>query len=115
MSTENEPESREFGITESLEGPLLPPLRGVKSTGRPKLTVLPPPQRPPKRPALNSANACKLELGKLYRMGRAGLMPLETVCKLTYVLTSIVKIVDSADIEQRLKALEQEEDRHEHL
>jgi hypothetical protein len=108
----NEPETPESGSTEAPDGPLLSRQSMVKATKGPKVTLLPTPQRPPKRPALKTATACKLELGKIYRQSKFGLIPLETACKLTYMLTSIVKIIDSADIERRLKALEQEENRH---
>ncbi|HEV7611423.1 MAG TPA: hypothetical protein VGO37_06080 [Steroidobacteraceae bacterium] len=111
---ESEPESPETGTTDPVDMPLLPRSKGVKSTAGPKLTVLPPPKAPPRHPVLASATDVKRELGKIYRQSKFGLMPLETACKLTYMLTSIVKIIDSSDIERRLKALEQEEDRHEH-
>jgi hypothetical protein len=111
---ENEPQTPETGITDPLDLPLLPRSNGVKSTAGPKLTVLPPPKTPPRHPVLASATDVKRELGKVYRAAKAKLIPLEEACKLTYMLVSIVKIVDSSDIERRLKALEEEERGHEH-
>jgi hypothetical protein len=104
---QNEPETIETVSTEPREVALLPPERGARTATRPKLTVLPRPTFTPRRPTLSTATDCKRELGKLYRLARHKLIPLEDATKLTFVIQAVAKIIENSDQEQRLKAIEQ--------
>jgi hypothetical protein len=89
--------------------PDLPRRRGQKSKAGGNLVLLPTPQgKPPtpRRPTLSTAMDVKREMGKLYRLARAQMIPLEDASKATYILTSIAKIIEASELEARIKALE---------
>ena len=68
--------------------------------------MLPRPEGPPKHPTLSTALDCRREMSKVYRLARHGTLALEDASRLTFMLSSIAKIVETADLEARLKALE---------
>jgi hypothetical protein len=104
---QNEPETPETVSTDARALPLLPPERGARTATRPKLTVLPRPTFTPRRPTLSTATDCKREIGKIYRLCRHKLLPLEEGTKLTFIVQAVAKIIENSDQEARLKAIEQ--------
>ena len=64
-------------------------------------------QNPPyRRFSLATVRGCRSELATLYRMARAGQMNLSDACKYAYLVTSIAKLIEIGDLEQRLNKLE---------
>lgn len=68
--------------------------------------VLPPPAKRKHHVRLNSINDVKNELARLYRQTRAGEVDTTDAAKLTFVLNSLVAMIETADIERRLELLE---------
>lgn len=56
---------------------------------------------------LTSARGCRREVASLYAEARDGTMPIEVAVKLTYIVSSLVKILSDCELEQRVTALEQ--------
>ncbi len=64
-------------------------------------------QNPPtRRFSLATVRGCRSELASLYRLARAGQMDLSEACKFGYLVTSIAKLIEIGDLEQRLNELE---------
>lgn len=85
---------------------VLPRQRVRKFQRDSNLVLLPHPEGPPKHPTLSSALDCRREMSKVYRLARHGRLALEDASRLTFMLSSIAKIVETADLEARIKALE---------
>jgi hypothetical protein len=71
--------------------------------------LLPPPTpgpTPRRRIRLNSASAVARELGRLYKDARHGRVEPGDATKLAYILDLLRKSLESADLEQRLEAVE---------
>jgi len=58
-------------------------------------------------PELASLIAVRKEMSKVYRQVRSGKIRSEEGSRLTFILASIGKVIEAADLEQRLIALEQ--------
>lgn len=78
--------------------------------------VLPPP--PETKPAclpikrrkhikLNTVDDIKVELAKLYRAARAGELATSDASRLTFMLHSLARIIEVADLERRITELEE--------
>ena len=61
---------------------------------------------PPRRFSLATVKGCRSELASLYRLARAGQIDLSEACKYAYLVTSIAKLIEIGDLEQRLNKLE---------
>jgi hypothetical protein len=57
--------------------------------------------------ALETATDVKREAGKLYRAARRGEVPAADASRLASVLALILKVIEGADLETRIAALEQ--------
>ena len=64
---------------------------------------------PPRRFSLATVRGCRSELASLYRLARGGQMDLSGACKFAYLITSIAKLIEIGDLEQRLNVLEEVE------
>lgn len=63
--------------------------------------------RPPRMPAsLNSIEAARRELARLYRAARSGEIETSEASRLTYMLSELVKMLTAGKLEARLTALE---------
>jgi hypothetical protein len=60
------------------------------------------------RAKLNTAVDIRKEMSKLYRETRSGLLDIQDSTKLVWILASIAKVIESAEMETRLKALEED-------
>ena len=60
------------------------------------------------RAKLDTAQDVRREMAKLYRETRSGLLDSSEASKLTWILASIKSVIESADMEQRLNRLEQD-------
>ena len=60
------------------------------------------------RAKLDTSSDIRHEVAKLYRETRSGLLDSAEATKLTWILISIQKIIESSDMETRLKALEED-------
>lgn len=58
------------------------------------------------RAKLDTAQDLRRELSKLYRECRSGLLESSEATKLTYILISIQKVIESSDMEARMARLE---------
>ena len=67
------------------------------------------PKRAPRRDSipLTTVGNVRSEMGKVYRLARAGNMPINDMTKFVYALREIGRIIESSDLEARLNALEQ--------
>lgn len=70
----------------------------------------PPPQR--LRLPLRTIDDVKAELARLYRQGKAGRRNVADVSKLAHVLALLGRLIEGADIEARLAALEAQNRNH---
>lgn len=63
---------------------------------------------PPKRYRckLDSAQDVRREMSRVYRECRSGLLDVMDASKLTYILSLLLKAIETGDIEARLEALE---------
>jgi hypothetical protein len=89
------------------DSPVSPRQRGRKFQPGGNVVLLPTPEAAPKHPQLSSLTSVRREMGKVYRLCKAGRMALEDGSRLTFMLGQILKAVELADIEPRLAALEQ--------
>ena len=69
----------------------------------PKVVAL----RTPRGPELSSLTAVRREMSRVYRLVRAGKIRTEDGSRIAFMLTSLAKMVEAADIEPRLRALEE--------
>ena len=69
-----------------------------------KVVTLPSVKR--RGPILNTIDAVRLELERVYRAARHGDLPLSDACKFAFILTSLVKIHEVSTLERRIKQLE---------
>jgi hypothetical protein len=60
------------------------------------------------RAKLNTAVDIRKEMSKLYRETRSGLLDIQDSTRLVWILASIAKVIESAEMETRLKALEED-------
>ena len=58
------------------------------------------------RAKLDTAVDIRKEMSKLYRETRSGLLDIQDSTKLVGILASIAKVIESAELEARMKALE---------
>ena len=58
------------------------------------------------RAKLDTAVDIRKEMSKLYRETRSGLLDIQDSTKLVWILASIAKVIESAELEARMKALE---------
>lgn len=63
---------------------------------------------PLQRTPLNNLENVKRELARVYRRVKAGELPSEEGSKRAYILSTLGKIIEAADLERRIAALEQE-------
>ena len=81
----------------------------------PSLTVAPPPltvlPRKERRIGLLKLDQVREEMARVYREMRRGELELQDGTRLVYVLTQIGKMIEATDIEERLKAMEEQCDR----
>jgi hypothetical protein len=63
---------------------------------------------PLQRTPLNNLENVKRELARVYRRVKAGDLPSEEGSKRAYILSTLGKIIEAADLERRIAALEQE-------
>jgi hypothetical protein len=61
----------------------------------------------PRAPRLDTADRVRAELARIYRFCRAGHVPWETGTKAASILYSIYRMIEGAELEARLSALEQ--------
>jgi hypothetical protein len=61
---------------------------------------------PLQRTPLNNLENVKRELARVYRRVKAGELPSEEGSKRAYILSTLGKIIEAADLERRLEALE---------
>ena len=62
------------------------------------------------RAKLDSAQDIRREMAKIYRETRSGLLDSAESTKLTWILASIQKVIESSDMEARMTRLEQDVD-----
>ena len=60
------------------------------------------------RAKLNTASEIRHEMAKIYRETRSGLLDSAEASKLTWMLASIQKVIESSDMEARMSRLEQD-------
>lgn len=58
---------------------------------------------------LHDLRAVRKEMSKVYRAVRRGELSSAEGCRLTFMLSSIGRLIEASDIEQRLKALEEQQ------
>jgi hypothetical protein len=88
------------------------PLNGEKRTPEPAAVVIPggdymlgtAQQRTP----LRSLDDVKRELGRLYRGVKAGVIASDEGSRRAYILSTLGKVIEAADLEKRLAVLEQQ-------
>lgn len=73
------------------------------STG---LAVAYPRQKRPRHIPLNSLDDVRAELSRLYRHARAGEVATQDATRLGYLLSSLARIIEGAELETRIAALE---------
>lgn len=86
------------------------------ATGRPPVTIdgksgrpLPTPRKRVKHIRLRSVDDCRREAEKIYRDTRSGRLVPQEATRMVYILSQIVGMIELADIEKRLDALEQQQ------
>ena len=62
------------------------------------------------RAKLDTAQDVRREMAKIYRETRSGLLDSAESTKLTWILASIQKVIESSDMEARMSRLEQDVD-----
>lgn len=60
----------------------------------------------PYRINLSSSEKIRVEMSRVYREARMGLIPISNATKLVFMLTQIIKVYELCEIEQRLMNLE---------
>ena len=65
---------------------------------------------PPRRLALTNLRAVRREMATVYWLARDGRMEVSDAAKLSFILSSIGKVLMDSDLEGRLRALEHLED-----
>jgi hypothetical protein len=58
------------------------------------------------RAKLDSISDVKREMTKLYRETRSGLVDVQDATKLTWCLQAVAKVIETSDLEERVKKLE---------
>ena len=81
-----------------------PPVTIDEATGLP-VPMVPPRQRTP----LKRLEDVKRELGRVYRAMKSGAIPHEDGTKRAFVLGQLGKVIEMADLERRLDALEKQQ------
>jgi len=69
-----------------------------------KIEVIPP-QKLRSLP-LTTVGHVRSELASIYRLAKAGSLPLGDASRLTYILVSLGKLIETSELESRVKALE---------
>lgn len=68
---------------------------------------------PPRmRLKLKTIDDVKMEMARLYREGKAGTRDVADVSRLANVLALLGRLIEGSDIERRLAAIEEAEERH---
>ena len=68
---------------------------------------------PPRmRLKLKTIDDVKMEMARLYREGKAGLRDVADVSRLANVLALLGRLIEGSDLEKRLTAIEENEERH---
>lgn len=49
---------------------------------------------------------CRREAARVYRLARAGRMPIDNASRLSFMLTSLARMIEGADLAARIEALE---------
>ena len=71
---------------------------------RPVVTLLPSPQR--RGPVLETLTDVRREMARVYRQMRHGRIESQDATRMTYVLTQIAKIIQVAELDARIEAVE---------
>ena len=71
---------------------------------RPVVTLLPSPLR--RGPVLETLTDVRREMARVYRHMRHGRIDTQDATRMTYVLTQIAKIIQTAELEARVSAVE---------
>ena len=71
---------------------------------RPVVTLLPSPRR--RGPVLESLTDVRREMARVYRNMRHGRIDTQDATRMTYVLSQIAKIIQTAELEARVAAVE---------
>ena len=71
---------------------------------RPVVTMLPSPRR--RGPALETLTDVRREMARVYRNMRHGRIDTQDATRMTYVLSQIAKIIQKAELEARVAAVE---------
>lgn len=66
----------------------------------------PPPQRRARRIRLETADQVRAEAARLYREARAGMLPIGDACRFAFLLTTVLRAIETADVERRIAQLE---------
>lgn len=68
---------------------------------------------PPRmRLKLKTIDDVRAEMARLYREGKAGLRDVADVSRLANVLALLGRLIEGSDLEKRLSAIEESEERH---
>ncbi len=68
---------------------------------------------PPRmRLKLKTIDDVRAEMARLYREGKAGLRDVADVSRLANVLSLLGRLIEGSDLEKRLTAIEENEERH---
>jgi hypothetical protein len=97
MSKTTEVLGAEFGMVKNADG------KGPSRTIDAGTGAVVPLQRTP----LNNLENVKRELARVYRRVKAGELPSEEGSKRAYILSTLGKIIEAADLERRIAVLEQ--------
>jgi len=68
----------------------------------------PPPLAKRYRCKLDTLSDCRREMGRVYRECRSGLVETSDASRLTYIISSIAKVIESSDLEARIQKLEEQ-------
>jgi len=71
---------------------------------RPIVTLLPTPRR--RGPVLETVTGVRREMARVYRHMRHGRIDTQDATRMTYVLSQIAKIIQTAELEARVAAVE---------
>ena len=80
------------------------PLAPNNPPPRPVVTLLPSPRR--RGPVLETLTDVRREMARVYRNMRHGRIDTQDATRMTYVLTQIAKIIQTAELEARIERLE---------
>ena len=71
------------------------------------------PAAPPRlRIKLKTIDDVRAEMARLYREGKAGLRDVADVSRLANVLALLGRLIEGSDLEKRIAAIEESEERH---